>query len=121
LLVLDSCYSGGFAKDVVSVPGRMGFFSSEEDVVSQAAGKFQAGGYLAAFFDDAIRGHYADQDQNREVTAMELSQYLHDRYRSDVKDLNAGPDVAADNAQPSYQHLVVDRGGIGAQSVLFRN
>jgi hypothetical protein len=119
LLVFDSCYSGGFAKDVVSVPGRMGFFSSEEDVVSQAAGRFQAGGYLAAFFDDAIRGHYADQDQNKEVTAIELSQYLHDRYRDDVKALDAT--TVADNPQPSYQHLVVDRGGVGAHSVLFRN
>ncbi len=44
LLVFDSCFSGGFAKDVVSAPGRMGLFSSEEDVTSQVAFKFQAGG-----------------------------------------------------------------------------
>src|SRR5690606_11113529 len=62
LLVLDSCFSGGFAKDIVSKPGRMGLFSSEEDVLSQVAFKFQAGGYLAAFFDEALRGRKADVD-----------------------------------------------------------
>ncbi len=121
LLVFDSCFSGGFAKDVVSAPGRMGLFSSEEDVTSQVAFKFQAGGYLAAFFDEAIRGHYADQDQNSEVTAIELSQYLHDRYRDDVKAFSAETYVTTGGPQSSYQHLVVDRGGVGAYNVLFRN
>jgi hypothetical protein len=121
LLVFDSCFSGGFAKDVVSAPGRMGLFSSEEDVTSQVAFKFQAGGYLAAFFDEAIRGNYADQDQNRELTAIELSQYLHDRYRADVKAFGAETYVSTGGPQSSYQHLVVDRGGVGAYNVLFRN
>ena len=79
LLVMDSCFSGGFSKDIVSQPGRMGLFSSEEDVTSQVAFKFQAGGYLSVFFDEAIREGYADRDDNGEVTAIELSQYLHGR------------------------------------------
>lgn len=118
LLVFDSCFSGGFAKDVVSAPGRMGLFSSEEDVTSQVAFKFQAGGYLAAFFDEAIRGNYADQDMNGELTAIELSQYLHDRYRADVKSFGSEY-VQTGGPQSSYQHLVVDRGGVGAYNVLF--
>lgn len=120
LLVFDSCFSGGFAKDVVSAPGRMGLFSSEEDVTSQVAFKFQAGGYLAAFFDEAIRGNYADQDMNNELTAIELSQYLHDRYRADVKSFGS-EFVQTSGPQSSYQHLVVDRGGVGAYNVLFRH
>lgn len=120
LLVFDSCFSGGFAKDVVSAPGRMGLFSSEEDVTSQVAFKFQAGGYLAAFFDEAIRGNYADQDMNNEVTAIELSQYLHDRYRADVKSFGSEY-VQTSGPQSSYQHLVVDRGGVGAYNVLFQH
>ena len=120
LLVFDSCFSGGFAKDVVSAPGRMGLFSSEEDVTSQVAFKFQAGGYLAAFFDEAIRGNYADQDMNNEVTALELSQYLHDRYRADVKSFGSEY-VQTSGPQSSYQHLVVDRGGVGAYDVLFHH
>ena len=118
LLVFDSCFSGGFAKDVVSAPGRMGLFSSEEDVASQVAYKFQAGGYLAVFFDEAIRGHYADKDMNNELTALELSEYLHDRYRADVKSFGTDQYVSSGPGS-SNQHLVVDRGGVGAYNVLF--
>ncbi len=120
LLVFDSCFSGGFAKDVITAPGRMGLFSSEEDVTSQVAYKFQAGGYLAVFFDDAVRGHYADGDMNSQLTAMELSEYLHERYRYDVKPEGVEAiDARITGPQASYQHLVVDRGGISADSVLF--
>ncbi|MGV3592741.1 MAG: pre-peptidase C-terminal domain-containing protein [Gammaproteobacteria bacterium] len=120
LLVFDSCFSGGFAKDVVSAPGRMGLFSSEEDVTSQVAYKFEAGGYLSVFFEDAVRGRFADGDMNRELTAMELSEYIHERYRFDVKP--EGSEAASARVigpAAAYQHLVVDRGGISADSVLF--
>ena len=119
LLVMDSCFSGGFAKDIVSAPGRMGLFSSEEDVTSQVAFKFQAGGYLSVFFDEAIRGGYADRDNNGELTALELSEYLHARYRSDVKSFGTDDYVRTSGPQSAYQHLVVDRGGIGPYNVLF--
>lgn len=120
LLVMDSCFSGGFSKDIVSRPGRMGLFSSEEDVTSQVAFKFQAGGYLSVFFDEAIREGYADRDENGEVTAIELSQYLHGRYRADVKSLGATSYVRTSGPQSANQHLVVDRGGIGPYNVLFK-
>ncbi|MBL4582149.1 MAG: pre-peptidase C-terminal domain-containing protein [Gammaproteobacteria bacterium] len=119
LLVMDSCFSGGFSKDIISRPGRMGLFSSEEDVTSQVAFKFQAGGYLSVFFDEAIREGLADRDDNGEVTAIELSQYLHGRYRSDVKSLGTTSYVRTSGPQSAYQHLVVDRGGVGPYSVLF--
>ncbi len=120
LLVFDSCFSGGFAKDVVSAPGRMGLFSSEEDVTSQVAYKFEAGGYLAVFFEDAVRGHFADGDMNSQLTAMELSEYIHERYRFDVKpEGSEAASVRVTGPASVYQHLVVDRGGITADSVLF--
>ncbi len=56
LLVFDSCFSGGFGKDVIAAPGRMGLFSSEEDVTSMVADKFrQSRWLLAVFFEDAVR------------------------------------------------------------------
>jgi hypothetical protein len=119
LLVMDSCFSGGFSKDIISQPGRMGLFSSEEDVTSQVAFKFQAGGYLSVFFDEEIREGYADRDENGEVTAIELSQYLHGRYRADVKSLGTTSYVRTSGPQSAYQHLVVDRGGVEPYSVLF--
>jgi hypothetical protein len=118
LLWLDSCFSGGFAKDIVSAPGRMGIFSSEEDITSNVANKFRAGGYLSHFLDEAIAQGLADEDSDQAITAIELSQYLHERYRSDVK--SARPvDVVRTEMTLGYQHLVVDRGSIGAYDVLF--
>jgi hypothetical protein len=118
LLWLDSCFSGGFAKDIVSAPGRMGIISSEEDITSNVADKFRAGGYLSHFLDEAIAQGLADSDKNNSITAIELSQYLHERYRSDVKSTRPA-DVVRTEMTLGYQHLVVDRGSIGAYDVLF--
>ncbi|HEV8264395.1 MAG TPA: pre-peptidase C-terminal domain-containing protein [Gemmatimonadales bacterium] len=120
LLVFDACFSGGFSKDVISVPGRMGLFSSEEDVTSGVAVKFRAGGYLAEFIAEAVGDRLADADGDHEITALELSQYLHERYRADVKSGGPGDYVRTGGPQTGYQHLVVDRGSIGPYDVLFR-
>jgi hypothetical protein len=119
LLFLDSCFSGGFSKDVISVPGRMGMFSSEEDVTSQVAVKFRAGGYLSHFLDEAIGDGFADENHDGNVTAIELSEYVHLRYRNDVKSSNPGDFVHTGGPQAGYQHLVVDRGSVGPYDVLF--
>ena len=119
LLFLDSCFSGGFAKDMISVPGRMGMFSSEEDVTSQVAVKFRAGGYLSIFLDEAIGDALADENGDGSVTAIELSEYVHYRYRNDVKSTNPDDFVRTGGRQSGYQHLVVDRGSIGPYDVLF--
>jgi hypothetical protein len=118
-LWLDSCFSGGFAKDIVSAPGRMGIFSSEEDITSNVADKFRAGGYLSHFLDEAIAQGLADANKDDSITAIELSQYLHERYRADVK--TASVDVVRTQMTLGYQHLVVDRGSIGAYDVLFEH
>ena len=121
LIVLDACFSGGFSKDIISAPGRMGLFSSEEDVTSGVAAKFRAGGYLAQFIFDAVGDRLADADGDRSITALELSQYLHERYRMDVKSSSGAEDfVRTGGPQSGYQHLVVDRGSIGPFDVLFR-
>jgi hypothetical protein len=116
LIILDSCFSGGFAKDVVSAPGRMGLFSSDEDVPSLVAGKFQAGGYLSFFFGEAVRDGQADEDGDNAINAMELSQYIHIRYAEES--MTKGPS-RFDTPHFGYQHLVVDRGGVAHDAVLF--
>lgn len=125
LLVLDSCFSGGFSKDVISQPGRMGLFSSHEDVTSAVAAKFRAGGYLARFMVEAIGERRAD-DGDGALTALELSQYLYERYRSDVKSMpqdksgsGAYDDIVMTGQNLGYQQIIVDRGGVGPSSVLF--
>lgn len=120
LLLLDACFSGGFSKDVISRPGRMGMFSSEEDVTSAVAAKFRAGGYLAIFLADAIADRLADSDSDGQISAIELSQYIHERYRADLKSADPGEYVRTGGPQLGFQHLVVDRGSIGPYDILFR-
>lgn len=119
LIVFDSCFSGGFAKDLISKPGRMGMFSSEEDVTSNVASKFLAGGYLPVFFADAIKEKLADEDRNSDLTALEISHYIHERYRNQVKSADRSDQYVSQDDH-RYQHLVVDRGSIGAYDVLFK-
>lgn len=127
VIVLDACFSGGFSKDVISAPGRIGFFSSEEDVTSQVAAKFRAGGYLSLFAAEGIGAGLADGDGDGAINAIELSQYLHERYRSDVRADRPGMDTSQNGAsyvrtggpQGGFQHLVVDRGSIRPYQVVF--
>lgn len=107
LLVLDACFSGGFARDVVARPGVMGLFSSEEDLTSAVADKFEAGGYLSHFIRTGLAGE-ADENRNGVITAGELSVYLRRRFSEDAQ----GVQSVTSEGQRNYQFLVVDRGGV---------
>ncbi|WP_421731529.1 caspase family protein [Brevundimonas sp.] len=115
LLVLDSCYSGGFARNVVDRPGVMGLFSSEEDLTSAVADKFEAGGYLAHFLRAGLSGS-ADTDGDRIVTAGELATYLRRQFRDEVESVEA----ETSEGQRNYQNLVIDRGGVQIDDVIVR-
>lgn len=115
LLVLDACFSGGFARNVVDRPGVMGLFSSEEDLTSAVAGKFQAGGYLSHFLRTGMAGE-ADGDGDQLVTAGELSTYLRRQFRAEVDNV---PSETSDG-QRNYQNLVIDRGGVQVDDVILR-
>jgi len=113
ILALDSCFSGGFARDVVSQPGVMGLFSSEEDLTSAVAAKFQAGGYLSHFLRAGLGGD-ADQNRNRVVTAGEISSYLRQQFATQAQ----GIDAETAEGQRNYQFLVVERGGVKIDDAL---
>lgn len=115
LLVLDSCFSGGFARNVVDRPGVMGLFSSEEDLTSAVADKFQAGGYLSHFLRSGMSGE-ADHDGDQLVTAGELATYLRRQFRAEVDNV---PSETTDG-QRNYQNLVIDRGGVQVDDVILR-
>lgn len=115
MLVLDSCYSGGFARNVVSRPGTLGLFSSEEDLTSQVAEKFEAGGYLSHFLRAGLAGA-ANLDGDDMITAGELSTYLRRQFAREVTDVEA----ETQDGQRSYQNLVVDRGGVQVDDVVLR-
>ena len=115
LLIVDSCFSGGFARNVVDRPGVMGVFSSEEDLTSAVADKFQAGGYLSHFLRSGMAGA-ADGDGDRLVTAGELATYLRRQFRVEVEDVQA----TTQDGQRNYQNLVIDRGGVQVDDVIVR-
>ncbi|CAN5354907.1 hypothetical protein BH10PSE1_BH10PSE1_18600 [soil metagenome] len=115
LLVLDSCFSGGFARNVVDRPGVMGLFSSEEDLTSAVADKFEAGGYLAHFLRAGLSGD-ADGDGDTMVTAGELATYLRREFSTEV----TGVEAETTEGQRNYQNLVIDRGGVQVDDVVIR-
>ena len=115
LLVLDSCFSGGFARNVVDRPGVMGLFSSEEDLTSAVADKFEAGGYLSHFLRAGLDGA-GDGDGDGAVTAGELATYLRRQFVAEVDNVEA----ETMEGQRNYQNLVIDRGGVQVDDVVLR-
>jgi hypothetical protein len=113
ILALDSCFSGGF-DNVVSRPNVMGLFSSEEDLTSQVASNYGAGGYLSHFLQAGVGGE-ADIDGDRMLTAGELSAYLRRAFRAEG-DIPASTGDGLEN----FQNLVIARGGVHLDDVIYR-
>ncbi|MEM9865361.1 MAG: caspase family protein [Myxococcota bacterium] len=111
LIAIDSCHSGGFAKDLITRPGRVGLFSSEEDVLSAVAGQFQAGGYLSHFLRTGVMGEADTSPQDRVLTVGELARFLRLQFSAHASDVQF---------QGAYQHIVVDRGAVSSNQVLWR-
>ncbi len=115
LLILDSCFSGGFARNVVSRPGVMGLFSSEEDLTSAVPDKFEAGGYMSSYVQEAFTGQ-GDENGDGLITAGELSSYVRERFRGAGQVETSTSDLMSRN----YQYFVVDRGGVRVDDVITR-
>ena len=110
VVVVDACNSGGLARDIVAKPGRILYASSEEDVLSDLAEELNAGGFLAAFFIDAVTGG-ADLDGDGMVMMGELTRYLLIRYGNDLPQ--------PESSTYGYQELVHDRGTVSQDSIFF--
>lgn len=113
VVALDSCFSGGFA-DIAARPGVMGLFSSEEDLTSQVASNYNAGGYLAHFLQAGVGGG-ADLDGDRMLTAGELATFLRRSFREEGDIPASTRDGLSD-----FQNLVVARGAVNVDDVIFR-
>ncbi len=114
--ILDSCFSGGFARDIVNRPGVVGFFSSEEDLTSLVAGKYESGGYLAHFVQAGLAGE-ADGNGDRTVSVGELSTYVRARFNAAEVGLLSAETT---DGQRNYQNLVIDRGGVEVDDIIVR-
>ena len=127
LVVIDSCHSGGFAKDIVCREGRIGYFSSEGDCLSVVADKEGAGGYLSLFFHQAFHKDLtrADANQDRMLTVHELSYYLQEQFEEVVQSGRTGrpsqlyPSGPIDPGEDlGYQRILSDRDGVSPHLIL---
>ncbi|WP_160731868.1 pre-peptidase C-terminal domain-containing protein [Aurantiacibacter arachoides] len=114
LLVMDSCFSGGFDQIVDARDERMGVFSSDADTLSLVATENKAGGYISAIFRAALEGE-ADLDRDAALTAGELSEFMRMRFYRTILDNPLATDAQdfRDAMTPGWQHIVIDRGGDG--------
>lgn len=117
IIALDSCFSGGFARDVISEEGRMGIFSSEEDVTSNVAVRFAAGGFLSYFFRNGMGGAADIDPVDGAITAGELAQYLRQQWAQHM--LNERTETSS--AETAWQNLVIDRGSVKVSDVIMYN
>ena len=76
ILALDACHSGGFARDFLTRPGRIGLFSSDEDVLSDTAQPLLAGGYLSYMFRRAVLGDGDFRPTDGVLFAGELTDFM---------------------------------------------
>ena len=114
LLVIDACFSGGFDNVIDQSVDRMGIFSSDSDVLSLVAQKYQAGGYVSLLLRQALEGE-ADTNADHAITAGELSEFMRrEFYRLALSNsLDAGGENFLGEETLGYQHMIVDRGGDG--------
>jgi hypothetical protein len=127
LVVLDSCFSGGFARDFVSQPGRVGLFSSEGDCLSMTAEELKSGGYLSRFFLDGITNHRdeADGNSDRMLTMHEITFYVQQRFAEALQHQRRGtpsrlfPGGDIDPLENfGFQRVICDRGAISPNLIL---
>lgn len=113
ILALDSCHSGGFARDFLTRPGRIGLFSSDEDVLSDTAEPLLAGGYLSYVLRRAVLGEADAMPIDGTLFAGELTDYLHASFVEHNHHMNPA------EATSPRQWLVSRRGSIGWNDVLW--
>lgn len=115
LVALDSCYSGGFARDVVAMPRRVGIFASEEDTLSDVAGRYSAGGFLSYWLRLGVDGA-ADANRDGTLRVGELVDYLYVMFGDHRREMP----TTSNGGGVTFQHLVVARGSVVATDLLMR-
>lgn len=113
LLVIDACQAGGFARDFVSQPGRIGVFSSDEDVLSSTAEPVDAGGYLSYAFHQAVLGWGDAMPGDGAMLAGELTDFMVEIAVEQHRNMNP------DGTNDPRQRFVIDRGSYNWSDMLW--
>jgi hypothetical protein len=89
IIAIDACFSGGFARDVITRDGELGLFSSEEAFTSIVPPDLQSGGYLAAFLQRAFAGEADVGPADHVIQTGELRRFLEEAYDHEIKSADA--------------------------------
>lgn len=106
ILAMDSCHAGGFADDFVTAPGRVGLFSSDEDILSATAEPRRAGGYLSYWLRRAVLGEADARPRDGVLQAGELTDFVYQGFVTDHARMNPS------GRNDPFQRLVVRRGAV---------
>lgn len=104
IVVIDACQSGGFARDIMTAPGRIGFFSSDEDVLSATAEPVGAGGYLSYMMRQAVLGHADARPGDGAMLAGELGDFIIESGVEQHRSMNP------EGSNEPLQRILVERG-----------
>ena len=119
LVMLDSCFSGGFSGDVVDSRDRIGVFASEEAQLSSTAGALGAGGYLSAFVVEGIQNGWADLNLDGAINLEEFRAYLSVRFQEEVHNPWLYSHIVTQELLDSNQRLTVNSGSVDPFDILF--
>jgi hypothetical protein len=106
IIAIDACQSGGFRRDVMTRPGRIGLFSSDEDVLSDTAQSLESGGYLSFTLRESLLGLADSRPRDGLLSAGELVDAMVDGFARYHRTINPQADISP------TQRLVVDRGSV---------
>ena len=129
VVLLDSCFSGGFSKDLSQkVETFVGLFTCQEGVTALVADKFRAGGYLSRFIPEALIEWRADDNQDGIITVWEMHEYVQQRFNgvSRRRMKSSQWSTAAESIHPETtdgvdlinQHLVFEREAVNPNAVM---
>jgi len=119
IVALDSCFSGGFMFDVSNEQGRLGMFSSDEDLTSAVPSQ-EAGGWLSLYLAEALEGRadgaadgVSGQERDGQLTALEIEMYVREHFRTQQRI------TATDTAsrEVGFQNIDIKRVGLTPDSV----
>ena len=113
VLALDACQAGGFLRDFVDEPGRIGIFSSDEDILSSTAEPVGAGGYLSYAMREAVRGVGDARPSDGAMTAGELTDSVVESFVENHRLMNPGVSI------DPLQRVHFDRGSLGWGDLLW--
>lgn len=113
VLAVDACHSGGLADDFVTKRGRIGLFSSDEDILSDTAEPRRAGGYLSYHLRRAVLGDGDSRPRDGALFAGELTDHLHGGFVGDHERMNPP------GSHAPMQRLVVRRGSVAWSELLW--